>query len=133
MDQIDNLKIIKNQKNNIEIVQCEERTFIIVVAIGKENNFLKSISCRVGIPISGYVYDIQTDEYKFECNDFLQLGYIPISFLVKVKGSSWQKTIPVAEPIIMKYLTISQKRELKGFKYKYRDFSFEYLQFIDAR
>ena len=101
--------------NNLEIHSSLEKTFVIVAAIHKEvsKNFVNKISCKKGLPIGGYTYDSQSDSYYFECADYFHLGYIPISFFVKIKTTSdWQVRIPMTETVIKRYLTSLQKKEL---------------------
>ena len=110
-------KTARETHNNLEIYSSIEKTFIIVAAIHREagKNFVNKISCKKGLPIGGYTYDSQSDSYYFECADYFHLGYVPISFFAKIKGTlEWQTRIPMTESVIKKYLTSLQKKELKN-------------------
>ena len=130
------VKSSKEIHSCLEIFPSIEKTFIIVAAINHEisKNFVNRISCKKGLPIGGYTYDSQSDSYYFECSDYFHLGYIPISFMSKMKGmQEWQIRIPVPENVIKRHLTTLQKKELKNFKsiFKTEEYRLQYIQMID--
>ena len=129
-------KASKDLQHFMDILPSFERTYIIVTAHNHEfgRNYVNRISCKKGLPIGGYIYDSQSDSYHVDCADYFHLGYIPISFFVKIKATSdWQVRIPMTENVIKRYLTSLQKKELKNFKniFKAEDYNFQYIQMID--
>lgn len=131
-----NIRSAKSVQNALEIVISSHRTYLIVVARNKnfEKNSISRINCKKGLPIAGYIYDSQSDSYYIDCSDYLQLGYIPVSFSAKMKGSnSWTARIPAPEAVIKKYLSDLQKKELTNFKshFKSEEYDLEYIQMID--
>jgi hypothetical protein len=131
------VKTAKEIREKIDLEVSFDRTFIVVVAIHNdpEKNSLTRIHCRKGLPISGYLYDGQTDSYHVECHDFLPLGYIPVSFHHSMPGvGNWKQRIPMPETAIRRYLTAQQKRDLRNFKatYKGGNYSYHYMQVIDC-
>lgn len=130
------LKSSREIHNNLEIFPSFEQTFIIVAASHHDNNknFVNRISCKKGLPIGGYTYDSQSDSYFFECADYFHLGYIPISFMAKMKGiQGWQIRVPASENVIKRHLTALQKKELRNFKnaFKAEEYFLHYIQMID--
>lgn len=129
------IRAAKDQKEHTEIVSTFERTFLIAVAIHKDKNrnVINRISCKKGIPITGYIYDAQAEAYCYECADYLSLGYIPISFIAKVQGTSWHMRVPMCESVLKKFMTSVQKRDLKNFKshFKADEYKVELFQLID--
>ena len=130
-------KATKDQKENVEIISSlERRTYLIVAAVHSNpaKNNINRISSRTGTPIAGYVYDSQSEAYCYDCNSYLNLGYIPISFAVKVRNTGWQMQIPMSESVLKKFMTTLQKRELKNFKthFKSDEYRIEFLQLLAA-
>lgn len=129
------IRAAKDQKEHVEIVPAPERTYLIVAAVHKEKsrNNINRISCKKGVPINGYVYDAKSETYSYECCDYLILGYIPISFFMKVQNTSWTVRTPMCESVLKKFMTSLQKRELKNFKnhFKPEDYRIEFIQMID--
>jgi len=129
------IRAAKDQKEHTEVVVSTERTYLVVVAVHKDKsrNSINRITCKRGIPIGGYVYDAQSESYSFDCSDYLMLGYIPVSFVMRVQGSSWQARVPMCESVLKKFMTSLQKRELKNFKnhFKAEDYYVEFIQMID--
>jgi hypothetical protein len=129
------VKILKEVHNGVYVLKELLETYIIVVATNKDSNknYINSISCKKGIPIEGYVYDAQSDCYFIECSDFLHLGVIPFSFVIKSKSSQyWKTNIPIPESVIKKNLTDSQKKDLRNFKnhFKSDDYIINYVQMV---
>lgn len=130
-------KIKREIKANVELICSDVRTFVIVAAVAKDfkKNYLTQITCKKGLPIAGYVYDCKTESYIVDCVEYIQLGYTPVSFFVKVKGvGNWRKRLPMPEATIKRWLTTEQKEDLKKFKSKYplTDFDFNFIQFLDC-
>lgn len=129
------IKGAKDQKEHTDIVATNDRTYLIAVAIHKDRsrNVMTRISCKNGIPLGGYLYDVQSDNYHVECCDYLQLGYLPVSFVINVESAGWATRIPMTESVIKKFMTDLQKRELKNFRnhFKSEDFHLEFIQMID--
>jgi hypothetical protein len=129
------IRAAKDQKEHTEVVVASERTFLIVVAVHKDKsrNTINRISCKRGVPIGGYVYDAQSEAYSYECSDYAMIGYLPVSFIMRVQGSSWQVRVPMCESVLKKFMTSLQKRELKNFKnhFKPEDYHIEFIQMID--
>jgi hypothetical protein len=129
-------KTAKEVLHFMEVQPSFERTYIIVTATHRERvrNFINRISCKKGLPIGGYVFDSQTDSYHIECADYLHLGYVPISFVTKIKGlDHWETRVPMPENVLRKYLNSLQKKELRNFKnhFKAEDYEVQYVQMID--
>jgi hypothetical protein len=95
-----------------------ERTFVIIIASHKdrEQNSLQRISCKKGIPIGGYVYDSQGDNYHVECEDYCILGYIDASLIAKL--DSWKMRVPIPFHMMEDLLSDLQKKEFHNFKRK---------------
>lgn len=126
-------------ENLLEVVHSSERTYVIVTASYRKQqigncNFLNKIRCEKGIPITGYVYDSQSDSYLVDCADYFHLGYIPVSFVIKIKELDfWETKIPVPENVLEKYLTSLQKKELNNFKKMFNSdvYKIQLIQMID--
>lgn len=129
-------KAAKETKEHIQVIQTPERTYLIVLAVSKEKskNMISKVTCKKGIPIGGYVYDQQNDSYHVECCDYLHLGYVPISYVIRIRGvPDWEARVILPESVIRKFLSSQQKKELKNFKAHFRsaDYDLEYIQMID--
>lgn len=129
-------KTAKEIKNSLEINKSFEQTYIIVIAYNRERgrNFVNKISCKKGLPIGGYTYDSQSDSYHVECTDYLHLGYIPISFVARIKSlKDWEIRVPMPETVIKKYLSSLQKKELRNFRNHFNSETYEiqFIQMID--
>lgn len=129
-------KASKDLQHFMEILPSFERTYIIVTAHNHEfgRNYVNRISCKKGLPIGGYIYDSQSDSYHVDCADYFHLGYIPISFVARIKGmEDWQMRVPVPENVLKKFLTTLQKKELRNFKnhFKAENFDIQFIQMID--
>lgn len=131
--------------DSYEIVEDRVRdTYVVVVAHSKcehHSNELLKISCKHGLPITGYTYDSQSDAYHVRGADYLHLGLIPVSFRIKMVesslagiylGNEWNVKVPVPEAILIKYLDPLQEKELRNFKSKFPDskFDYQYLQMV---
>jgi hypothetical protein len=133
------VRAAKDQRENLEVFVGDERTFVIVVAVHKDSNrnIVKKISCKKGVYIGGYLFDEQSDSYTYHCSEYLNLGYVPISMFVKLRGqsstSSWQMRVPLSESVIKKFLTPLQKKELKFFRsqFKQEEYLIEFVQIVD--
>ena len=125
-------KALKEQRENLLLGYGQERTFVALVAVHKEaaRNSLTKISCKKGVPIGGYVYDATTDTYSVLCVDYMLLGYVPVSMVLRVQGQdSFQVRLPVAEPVLRRYMTPAQKKDVRTFRAVYKS-DHHYLQFI---
>jgi hypothetical protein len=130
-------KACKDIRDRQEIDVCYDRTFIMALAIHNDpsKNSLTRIHCRKGLPISGYLYDSQSDSYHIECHDYVPLGYVPVSFYHRMPGAgNWKQRIPMPELTIRRYMTASQKHDLRQFKatYKSGQYTFHFMQIIDC-
>lgn len=130
-------KAIKDIRERMDIEVCHDRTFIIVLAIHEDSgkNSLTRIHCRKGLPLSGYLYDLQSDSYHVECHDYVPLGYIPVSFFQTMPGvGNWKQRVPMPEVVLRRYMTPNQKHDLRGFKstYKSGHYSIHFMQIIDC-
>ena len=128
-----NSKLLKQVKKLLHIDIIDANSHIIALAISNrsEANVLTKISCKAGMPIKGYVYDAQNDNYCVECVDHLNLGPIPIQINLSLQNDEWKTTIPVPDKIIEKKFNFTQKKQLKEFKKKYpaEEFIITYMQF----
>lgn len=130
------IKAGKEVRDNFYITPAEEQTYIIVVAISKDKskNSISRIHCKKGLPIGGYIYDSQSDAYQIECVDYLHLGFVPFSFVGRIKDvQHWEIRVPMPENVIKKYLNSLQKKELKHFKNLFRsdEHDIQFIQMID--
>lgn len=130
------LKNVREVHGNISIVQSEQETYVIAVAISldKTKNFINKINCKRGIPIQGYVYDAQSDSYFLECSDFIHIGIIPASFVATLKNQGgWQMFVPMPESVIKRYMNDAQKKDLKQFKnhFKSDEFVINFVQMVN--
>jgi len=130
-------KSSKDERDNLEVVCSSDSTYIILVAVHKESsrNVLNKISCKKGLPIGGYLYDSVSDCYQISCADYVQIGYIPVSMILRVGGvQNWQTRIPLTEAVIRRFLTTSQKKDVKNFRaiYKADEFTIQYVQLLDC-
>ena len=116
-----NNKNLRDVKSSIEVFLEEEETFVVAVAVSKNENYNKI--CRIkcdGIAIGGYAYDSNSDTCYVEGCDYISLGLIPFSFTMKIKGASrYQISIPLPESVIKRSLDVGQKRLLKKFSSKF--------------
>jgi len=129
-------KIVKEVHRSLNITITNSSTHIFVVAVNRNpsKNFVNRITCKRGIPIGGYVYDSQSDSYVVECSDFLNLGTVPIAFMLSQKTKEeWKQFVAMPESVIKKVLSEFQKNELKKFKthFKLDEFEIEFIQLID--
>jgi len=130
------VKAVKEQRDNLDLSFSSERTFLVLVAIHKEEgrNSMSRITCKKGLPIGGYVYDATSDCYALSCADYFQLGYIPVSMVMRVNGQyNYQIRVPLADAVIKRFLSPSQKKDVKSFRgvYKPEDHILQYVQMID--
>jgi hypothetical protein len=116
-----NNKNLRDVKSSIEVFLEEEETFVVAVAVSKNEDYNKI--CRIkcdGIAIGGYAYDSNSDMCYVEGCDYISLGLIPISFTMKIKGASrYQISIPLPESVVKRSLDVGQKRLLKKFSSKF--------------
>jgi hypothetical protein len=131
------VKAIKEQRDNLELALCQDRTYLVLAAIHREDgrNSLNKISCKRGIPLGGYVYDATADSYTIACVDYMLLGYIPVSMAMRVSGQShYQMRVPLAEAVVRRFLNPAQKKDVKNFRavYKPENHRLEYIQMIDC-
>lgn len=129
-------KTSKELHCSLEVLASFEQTYIIVMAQNRDRgrNLILRISCKKGLPIGGYIYDNQADCYHVECTDYLHLGYVPVSFIAKVKGiKDWKIRVPMSESVIKKYLSSLQKKELRNFKNHFtaEKYDIQFIQMID--
>lgn len=132
-----NEKACKDLREKMNIEVSNDRTFLILLAIHQDptKNFNTRIQCRKGMPISGYVYDAQQQFYYIECHDYVPLGYIPVSIFVTMPGvGNWRQRMPLPEAAIRRYLSPTQKEDLRKFKLTYRNGQFDvhFMQVIDC-
>lgn len=125
----------KDVFKEIKLVESEEKSFLIVAAIAKDKNknSITKISCDIGTPLSGYVYDTQSDSYIILCNSYINLGIIPLSLkLVMNNHSNWFCRIPLPYKVIIKKLTKMQKMDLAKFASQFSDdeYTIEFIQTI---
>lgn len=110
-------------------------THIIIVARNKskENPILK-ISCKNGIPVSGYTYDNQTDTYHISGADFLHLGKIPLALKLFNLKSRWQIRIPIPDEFVTEHFSEMQLAETNNFKKKFPESDYEhfFIQMINC-
>jgi hypothetical protein len=131
-------KTIRDIREKMQLELRKEKTFIVVIAIHNDlsKNVLQRINCRSrGVPMSGYLYDSQTDSYHVECHDYLALGYISISCRQFMPGvGNWHIRVPLPESAIRRYLDEQQRNDLRNFKstYKSGQFTFNFMQIIDC-
>lgn len=129
-------KIVKEVHRSLNITIANSSTHIYVTAVNRNHskNFVNRITCKRGIPIGGYVYDSQCDSYIVECSDFLNLGTVPISFMLSQKNKEeWKQFVAMPESVIKKVLSEFQKNELKKFKSHFNsdEYEIEFIQLID--
>ena len=130
-------KAIKDIRERQEIEVRFDRTFIVALAIHADagKNSLTRIHCRKGLPISGYLYDLQSDSYHIECHDYVPLGYVPVSFFHTMPGvGNWKQRIPMPEVVLRRYMTPNQKHDLRQFKATYKgvQYTIHFMQIIDC-
>lgn len=128
---IDPESFFNEARNSLIFEFGSERTFVIIIASHKdrEQNSLQRISCKKGIPIGGYVYDSQGDNYHVECEDYCILGYIDASLIAKL--DSWKMRVPIPFHMMEDLLSDLQKKEFHNFKERFINHNFEFLQMID--
>ena len=129
-------KIVRGIKNSFVFELSQERTGLILVVANRNESYNKitKISCYQGCVLGGYAYDTQSDCYVISCVDYVYLGDIPFSLRMFVEeDSSWSCRVPVPSSKIKKYLSNSQKRDVKTFfsKFNNEDYLFYYIQVIN--
>lgn len=127
---------LKEQRKHVELRYASERTYLIALAVHQKDpqkNIVTKVSCKKGVPLDGYIYDTKSDSYYFECNDFLHLGYIPISLILQIRGHDWNIRVPLAESVIQQYLEANQVRDLVQFKSQFAppEYRIQYVQMIE--
>jgi len=118
-------------KKSMEICAIPEKTYLVVLAVSKDQkeNKVQKLSCSRGVPIGGYIYDSVSNAYRVNCKNYFSLGYIPISFKVKISEvGNWETHIPMPEIVLIKYMNDSQKIDLREFKNTYSKEEICFLQ-----
>jgi hypothetical protein len=127
----------RDQRKALELKYSDEKTYLILIASNSDSsrNAIHKISCKQGIPLEGYVYDAKSDSYFYDCYDYLQIGYIPVSIDLLVKGSSWTTKVPLTDEVILKFLNESQFRDADHFKSLFSpdEYLLEFIQLIDSK
>jgi hypothetical protein len=128
-------KDTKAVKSAIQIVPSDQPTFIIVAVLHHNihNNQLIKIKCDAGNPLGGYVYDTVNRCYYLKCLEYYALGYIDVSYYLKIKGNDfWRTRIPLPENVICRYLSKESLEKLKSFKARYKgaEYYFQFIQMI---
>lgn len=123
-------------KRSLDVIATPERTYLIVLAVSRNMEYddITHIGCDHGTPIGYFPYDSVNDTYEMYCTDFMNLGYIPVSFGLGIKGSSdWFIRVPMPESVIKRYMTDQQLMDLKVFRGTYNsdDYDIEFLQLVD--
>ena len=128
-------KCISDIRDKLEIEFSHDKTYVAVLAVAEnsDRNKLTTVSCKKGIPITGYSYDSQTESYVVECCDYFPLGYIQASYWHTMPGvANWRQRIPMPESVIKRFLTPEQKSDLRGFKAAYKGCKFHFMQIISC-
>jgi hypothetical protein len=135
----DNLnKIAKQATRQFGLsVNSSKSTHLILTVIDSEsnNNKINFVSCKLGMCLSGYVYDAQRDAYCVECCDMINFGAIPFAFQMHTKDeSSWKIWVPIPYKILTKNLTSKQKAVYNKYKKKYPSakYSFDIFQLLST-
>jgi hypothetical protein len=127
----------KDIRDRLTVTMSPERTFIVVLALNRDENKneLTKITHRKSVPLGGYVYDATSDSYHVPCVDYIQLGYISVSFVMRMPGTgTWRCRVPMPETTLRRYMSSQQRTDLKTFKeiYKGDDYYFIFMQVLDA-
>ena len=103
-------------------------THMIIVARNKiKENPIMKISCKNGIPVSGYTYDNQSDTYHICGSDYLHLGKVPMALKLFNLKSRWQTRIPIPDEFVVDYFSEMQKAEMINFKKKFPESDYEHF------
>jgi hypothetical protein len=112
---------------------------IVVVAVHKEagRNHKVRIPCVGCLPMPGYQYSTVNDTYTSFCIDHVNLGFINVSYVQKMRGTGgWECKIPMPEAVIRRYLSLEQRKLLREFQDKHKDkgeeITFEFVQMVSA-
>lgn len=121
---------------NLSLIS-DKSTHLILTVYDNEsnNNKINFISCKLGMPLTGYIYDAQKDAYCIECCDMINLGSVPFSLQMNSKDAgSWKIWVPVPYKILMKNLNVKQKSTVNKFKKKYpsAQYSLDVLQLLST-
>lgn len=89
------------------------------------------------LPIDGYIYNHINDRYTSYGVDYVPLGYIPVSYRVRIEGvGRWGMHIPMPEAALKRYMTTDQRRAISQFKASQRmfnpEFQFDFIQMLGA-
>ena len=130
------LRLLRKVHRNICVVPTKSSTVVVLVAVNRDpsQNIIRKLSCRRGIPIGGYVYDMQADSYFYNCEDFLHLGSVPVSFMIRMQEDfEWQEYVPMPESVIKTFLTKGQKKMLSSFRRRFKspEHTISLVQLID--
>ena len=133
---MDESTLNQRQADDCEIVvDRNKQTFIMVAAqhIDPTKNYLNKVPCKKGVPLIGHVYDSKHDSYYLPCVDFVLLGSINAGAYITSRSNNWTIRIPLAVPVLLKFIEDSQRRDLKHFidSYSPEEHTFHYLQLID--
>lgn len=130
----DDIELIRK---SLVIQRSGERLRIIAVVIDREDhrsNELSSIRCG-GDPLGCYAYNTVTDTYYITCMTYQDLGPISVSYRLQTAigvESYSNNLIALPDEVVEKYLSPSQKKNLKSLREKYKSprYSIHFMQSI---
>jgi hypothetical protein len=129
------VKDSRDIKTNLEVICQQQGMFVYVLAISNKSdaNYSIQLSCKKGKPITKHCYDVTSDSYLVYGVDYLKIGYVPFNYQLRLKDfKSFLIDIPVPERLLKRYISESQLADLEGFKLKYKNCSYEFIQILKA-
>ena len=118
----------------VRVDRCHTVVLVVAIAHDHDKNFVKRINCKNGVPISGYIYDTQSDSYFYECADFLPLGTVPISFRLSVDGDpDFDMVVPIPEKLLKTFFSDGQKKIVASFRkhFSSKDYRVAFVQQLE--
>ena len=124
---------VSDIKRNLAISLSKNKTYLIVLAIHPDlqSNHSQYFSTDKGEPVGGSVHDLMKNRFQVVCADYLALGWLRVSFEMKIKGAAnWRQRVPAPLVVLKRHMTESQIKDLEQFQRAYRGCKFQYLQLV---
>lgn len=126
-------KDIRDIKVGIRLQVTFDPTLVIVIAIHRDpsKNAKVKIACDKCLPMHGYSYSAVSDTCSIRCFGHYSLGMIEVSYKACMRGTGGcESRIALPPTVIRRYLTFDQRRMLKSFEGKYKDYPDIDIEFV---
>jgi hypothetical protein len=130
------LKDGRDIKRSIRVLQGTHGTHVCAVAVARDENvYMENRILTIpvsGDPLSRECYDTIRDVFVVEGVDWIEVGNIPVNYILHAGDSnfSWNIDVPVPQSVINRYLSKEQKANLNQWKSRWNrsDYRIEFLQ-----